>query len=452
MPLTRLHLAAPLLVALSIGQHGFAQQPARIPIRTVASPTVTSVSVRSVDELREIAHGIVLVNDGYNRSLITLDSALQRRTILADTMGAADVYPRIGKLIPYAADSTLFYDADVRSLKLIDPDGKFVRVLALPRPQDFNMMTHGSPVATDAAGDLVYQGRGARLIRPVCGQDVPPDAPRPAVPQDSAVIIRANFERRSVDTVGIVKTAVPDISFPILTLDAGCRVSAAKVRMNPSIPPSDSWTVTARGAIAIVRVHDYHVDWIDADGTRRSTPKMAFDWRRLTDAEKQSKIDSARHIVDSLTEKGGFRLKACQGGRSIDFSVEPPDASGGGDVFIMGRAGAGRDGPPAPNDCQTVTVTAEFVPVDSMADYIAPIRESSVRADLDGNVWILPATSASAKGGLLYDVVSPAGEIVERVQLPAGRSVAGFGRGGVLYLLHGDYRTAFVIEKVKVMR
>ena len=98
------------------------------------------------------------------------------------------------------------------------------------------------------------------------------------------------------------------------------------------------------------------------------------------------------------------------------------------------------------------TVTADFAPLDSMADYITPIRERSARADLDGNVWILPTTSASAKGGLLYDVVNPAGELFERVQLPAGRDIAGFGRGGVVYLSLGDYRTGYVIEKVKVVR
>jgi len=99
-----------------------------------------------------------------------------------------------------------------------------------------------------------------------------------------------------------------------------------------------------------------------------------------------------------------------------------------------------------------MAVAPQFVPLDSMADYIAPIREKSARADLEGNVWILPTTSASAQGGLLYDVVSPAGELVERVQLPGGRDIVGFGRNGVLYLSLGDFRTGFVVEKVKVAR
>jgi hypothetical protein len=120
-----------------------------------------------------------------------------------------------------------------------------------------------------------------------------------------------------------------------------------------------------------------------------------------------------------------------------------------------GRVGAGvvsSDAPPRPSECQTVIVVPDFAPLDSMADYIAPIREGSARADLDGNVWTLPTTSASANGGLLYDVINPAGELVERVQLPGGRDIIGFGRGGTVYLVRGDYKTGYAIERVRVMR
>jgi hypothetical protein len=269
---------------------------------------------------------------------------------------------------------------------------------------------------------------------------------------------------------------IAGLTFPIATSDANCNVISAKVRVNPSIPPTDSWTVTSRGAVAIVRSHDYHIDWVNADGTTRSTPKLPYDWRRLTDADKQAKIDSARKIIDSLTAVGGYRMQTCGGGRSMNFNTNPPapgdgplgngggagggrgsgGGSGGGSAGVAG-AGRGGDAPAisgggGPNDCQTLTVSAEFVPLDSMSDYITPIRERSARADLDGNVWILPTTSASAKGGLLYDVVNPNGELIERVQLPANRDIAGFGRGGVLYLQRGDYKTGFAIEKVKVVR
>ena len=42
---------------------------------------------------------------------------------------------------------------------------------------------------------------------------------------------------------------------------------------------------------AVVRGHDYHIDWIAPNGATHSTPKLPFDWKRLTDEEKQQAKD-----------------------------------------------------------------------------------------------------------------------------------------------------------------
>jgi hypothetical protein len=246
------------------------------------------------------------------------------------------------------------------------------------------------------------------------------------------------------------------------------------VHINPSTQAADAWTVTANGAIAIVRGHDYHADYIDADGTKRSGPKLPFDWRRITESDKQARVDSARRVVDSLTTLGGYRLQACASG-NMTFNTMPPKsaptgasgngrgsgsgsggATGGGGASGVGALGGGMVPTIASSDggrpeCQTVTVAAEFAPLSEMADYVPPIRESAVQADLDGNIWILPSTSLAAKGGLLYDVVNSRGELTERVQLPAGRTVAGFGKGGTVFLLlHNTAGTGVTLEKVKI--
>jgi hypothetical protein len=119
-----------------------------------------------------------------------------------------------------------------------------------------------------------------------------------------------------------------------------------------------------------------------------------------------------------------------------------------------------------------------FEPVDAqfLPDYYPPIRAGSTVADYDGNLWVLPATSslagqmaamipAGARGqippgvlpagmtaaptaGLAYDVINRKGELVERVQLPVGRSIAGFGPDGVVYLTARQGREVF-LEKVR---
>ena len=61
-----------------------------------------------------------------------------------------------------------------------------------------------------------------------------------------------------------------------------------------------------------------------------------------------------------------------------------------------------------------------------------------MKADYDGNVWILPSTTTQIGSGLLYDVVNRKGELTMRVRLPEGRALEGFGPNGTVYLTsHG---------------
>ena len=38
---------------------------------------------------------------------------------------------------------------------------------------------------------------------------------------------------------------------------------------------------------------------------------------------------------------------------------------------------------------------------------------------------------------LVYDVINGKGELFERVRVPVGRWIAGFGKGGIVYLVSG---------------
>lgn len=53
---------------------------------------------------------------------------------------------------------------------------------------------------------------------------------------------------------------------------------------------------------------------------------------------------------------------------------------------------------------------------------------------------------------LVYDVVNRKGELVHRVQLPAGRQIVGFGKGGVIYVAsrEGMAREIF-LEKTRLV-
>jgi len=64
------------------------------------------------------------------------------------------------------------------------------------------------------------------------------------------------------------------------------------------------------------------------------------------------------------------------------------------------------------------------------------------RADADNRLWIRPkppvGAQRGASAGPIYDIVDRTGALVDRVQLPAGRTLAGFGRAGVVFLAIRD--------------
>jgi len=174
--------------------------------------------------------------------------------------------------------------------------------------------------------------------------------------------------------------------------------------VNP-FPMADEWAMLSDGTVAIVRAHDYHIDWIDLDGTHRSSPKMPIDWRRYTDDERRQRVDSIKRVVDEQLKR--------------QMSQLPPGAP-------------------------QIKMDVNVVPDSEFPQFWPPIQPGSVLADLDGRLWILPTTSSNAANGLTYDVVNRKGDVVERVQLPKDRALAGFGPHGVLYLTRAEGTKAYL--------
>ena len=76
---------------------------------------------------------------------------------------------------------------------------------------------------------------------------------------------------------------------------------------------------------------------------------------------------------------------------------------------------------------------------EELPDYRPPFPSGgAVRADMEGNLWIRINLTRPVPGGPVYDIVSRQGELVNRIQLPVGYSVVGFGRGKVVFLSMRD--------------
>lgn len=380
-----------------------AQKP--IPIRSVTTLASTdSGVVANVYVLHAMSDGSVLLNDGTNKRLLLFDSTLKRYTIIADTAGEASQGYGTGSggLLLFPSDSTAFVDRTAQALLIIDKAGKIARVTAPPKVADmryFAGSVYGVP-GFDAAGRLYYRAERSAAFPSVAFGETAPDTIL-TLP-DSAPIIRADFETRRLDTVAMMKLPVQKYR-----LTRSATANGFFTMVNP-LPTTDDWAHLSDGTVAIVRGQDYHIDWYAPDGTHRTTPKMPFDWRRVTDDDKTRMVDSVRRLQDSIIDA------------QIAKAASAP----------AGRGGVGMLSPAALESRRGLVVSPGDLP-----DYHPPIRVGSqIRADLDDNLWIVPSTSLQAKGGILIDVVNRDGEIVERVQLPPGRNLHGFAPGGIIYM------------------
>jgi hypothetical protein len=415
-----------LLVAVA-GSLSAQQTP---PVRLINAPDAQSSHVFGfVAGVRQLPDGRVLVNDILHRQLLALDPTLATVAVVADSVDGANAYgPGPGSLVAYFADSTLFIDPRDLSMFVIDPKGAIARVAAVPRSQDAGMMgggLGGSP-AIDPKGRLVYRagfGRLGALVGPK-GAFAPPDFP------DSAAIVRVDLATRKVDTAAFFKIQKTKIN--VTQTDRGMTVTT---EINP-LPIVDDWAMLPDGSIAIVRGRDYHIDWVKPEGGMTSSPKIPFDWQRLSDEDKGAVIDSARAQMERAraSAAGGNMIAGIGGGPVVmNMNIRTSDGA------------AGAKGARADANMPPVTFTS----ASDLPDYRPAITAGAARADLDGNLWIrTSATRSGAIGGPIYDIVNEAGALLDRVQIPAGRQIVGFGKGGVVYMLASDNQSAW-LERTK---
>ena len=74
-----------------------------------------------------------------------------------------------------------------------------------------------------------------------------------------------------------------------------------------------------------------------------------------------------------------------------------------------------------------------FVSPSELPDYRPAFSNGSVRADAEGKLWVRIMSPRPASGPE-YDVIDNTGKLVDRVVLPAGTTIAGFGAAGTVYL------------------
>lgn len=425
-----------MLLVLTATVAGAQQQP---PIRQLGAVTSKSAEPWStIVSVRALPGGRVLVNDVIGRKVVLLDSTLAKVAVVADTTPATSTAysGRIASLIPYRGDSTLFVDPQSMSMMVVDPNGKMTRVMALPRSEDAGALGGilGASAGLDAKGRLVYRApfRFFRGGPPTPGAGGLPQMP---TPPESAMIVRVDLTSRRSDTVGVIR--IPKVNMQVSQDEKGNMRITSEV--NP-LPIVDDWAVLPDGSIAFVRGQDYHVDFVNADGSKTSAPKIPFEWQRLTDEDKVAFIDSVKAARERLaaSQPAPTPAGAPAGGAPV------PNAGPQRVVIQMGPDG-GRGGGAGFNG----QAQLNFVTPSELPDYKPPFFANSVRADAEGNIWVRTIPTKQLPGGPVYDVINREGKLVDRVQVPASRTIIGFGPDGAVYLVSRD-GSSMTLERAHV--
>lgn len=443
-----IHMRKLIIASLVAAAPLAAQAPA---VRLIAAPDAQTKPVFGlVPAVRQLPDGKLLVNDVSKRQLTLLDAKLANPTVVADSAaGTSTSYGlRGGGLIAYLADSTLFVDPSGPSMFVLDPNGKIARVASVPRSQDAGMI--GTNVMNnpglDAKGRLVYRG-GLTLGRPPAapggagGGRAAGGGPIPFIPDfpDSSAIVRVDLTSRKLDTAGFYK--IPKTKMNVVQTDKGVTMTS---EMNP-MPLIDDWAVLADGSIAIVRGQDYHVDFVNADGSISAGTKVAYDWQHLSDDDKVAVIDSAKKAMEAAQAAAA----------NAPPGSPPAGAAGmamGGRIMVMSSGGGGGDAGGGGMAQRMMAGGApgagmgsmQFVPPSELPDYRPVFGIGAARGDADGNLWVRTAAVRQGSAGPIYDVINRRGALVDRIQIPAGRQIVGFGKGGVVYMAARDASGAWI--------
>jgi hypothetical protein len=401
-------------LVVSLAAVSGAQEPAPTSIATTIQvrklgPTVrtSAITFGSVQHLRRLSDGRVLVNDPTRHQVLMLDSTLANPVVVIDSVGGRDnsYGMRNGGIIPYRGDSTFFVDPTSSTLLLIGPAGKIARVMSMPT-SSINYLANpsgfGYPGFSEAFG-IVFRMQSSSFRYPT----VPPPEGAPELVikyEDSVAVVGMKLSTRRGDTLakyGTGQQMVARISYNNFDMDG----------TNELYPVANDWALAADGSIALLSGREYRLRWINTDGTKSESPRLPFKWDYNSDEEKQLTADS---INAARLKQYNERVASRQ--RQVD-SLKAAKL-------------------PVPNGLTRPLTKQSPVQMLDIPDYFPAYERSgnSMRGDADNNIWIRPRPPRSARGGTVYDVVNRKGELIDKVELPQGRSLVGFGPGGIVYL------------------
>jgi hypothetical protein len=357
---------------------------------------------------------------------------------------------------------------------VIDGHGTIASVTSTPFVEHISYLagtTYGNP-GVDAQGRLIYRtvDPSTSLYVAPGGGIVVPNQP------DSAPVLRLDLDTRKLDTVGMVRIQ-RRIREPYRMTDG---TISSRLLTTP-MPVVDDWAVMLDGTIAFVRHADYHVDWLNPDGSLVPSKPMPFPWQPLSPAHKTAFIDSVRLALEANQQAQVARYD------SINFFcfdvprvprpwMTPEQIAALTSAVQVAPAGAAVPGasatvaanPPAPpgpgekpaakerpKGCpasqylvENLLAPVNVIKPDMLPETKPPFATNSTLPDADGNLWIRVNQMEAVARTTLYDLINNKGELFDRLRMPETRVVVGFAPGGFVFVaVKGDSSTR--LERVR---
>lgn len=216
------------------------------------------------------------------------------------------------------------------------------------------------------------------------GREIERERPGRGGPTEFATLTRRAGER--VDTIAQLKN-------PEVVANAA---TGMRVMMTVRFSPSDGFAVTSEGDIAVVRADGYRVEWLLENGRRVTGPNIPYTALAVTAADREA-AEAARARI------------AVPGGVRITHTDQ--------------------------NGQQRESDPRSLLPEVKLAEQKPAFDANRLYTDREHRLWVGRQTAHGASE--VYDIFDRSGARVDRVALPAGFKLVGFGERKV-YVVRED--------------